>query len=100
MKKFITSLCLLLSVNSLAASMSQSEANYLATEFQFHSSEEVGAVISAECVEDDAVTYKCQFEYELPVDYCWYGSFKSNVSYVFDNHGALEIVESKTTWQE
>ena len=99
MKYFITSLCLLVSMSTLAQPISQTEAIELANEFQSHASEEVGPVISASCEELDGITYQCVFEYELPEDYCWYGSFKSSVTYGTDNHAALEIIESSTVWQ-
>jgi hypothetical protein len=104
MKYFILSLCLisslLSSTSSFAAPILETEALGLAVNFQGVASEEVGDVISASCEEVDSVTYQCIFEYDLPMDYCWYGTFSSSVTYQLDNHGALEIVASKTDWQE
>lgn len=100
MKYFILSLCLLNSLSSFAAPILETEAHGLAVDFQASASEEVGDVINASCVEVDSVTYKCEFDYDLPMDYCWYGTYNSIVTYRLDNHGALEIIESKTEWQE
>lgn len=78
--------------------MAEKEAKELAEAYRPLSTEDdLGKVDSAKC-EKIKYGYACEFIYDLPWTYDWYGMFKADVTYKYDNHGGLEIDTAKVEW--
>lgn len=102
MKLLIVTIMTIVSLNATAYTITatNSEMIELGNEFRKYSSEDLGELLKYKCTSGDR-ELNCEFKYDLPEDYCWYGKYYAKATYVLDTHPGLRIVERshETVWK-
>ena len=63
-----------------------------------YSHEELGELMEYKCSFKD-LTVSCDYKYDLPEEYCWYGHFEAKVDFTMSDPG-FEILDFTVEWKE